>query len=190
MKNHDEGFNPARRSMLRTGIAAAVVGAVATSGLLKLAPVAAQEVKKAAKTTAMYQPTPHGKDQCDNCIHYIAGKTPTAEGTCKIVEGKIPSKKLFEDEDILAFHDIQPVAPVHFMLIPKLHIDSLAQVEQAHQMLLGKMMLLASRLALEQGCGDGWRTIINTGRVGRQEVYHLHMHVIGGKDVLPGMIKR
>lgn len=92
MKNHDEGFNAGRRSLLRTGIAVAAVGAVATSGLLKLAPVAAQEVKKAAKATAMYQPTPHGKDQCDNCIHYIPGKTPTADGTCKIVEGNIAPK--------------------------------------------------------------------------------------------------
>ena len=109
---------------------------------------------------------------------------------CKIIAGKIPSKKVFEDEDIFAFHDIHPVAPVHFMVIPKLHIDSLAQVEPGHQMLLGKMLALGSRLALEQGCGDGWRTVINTGRVGRQEVYHLHMHIIGGNEVLPGMIKR
>ncbi len=109
---------------------------------------------------------------------------------CKIIAGKIPSKKVFEDEDILAFHDIHPVAPVHFMVIPKLHIESLAQVEPGHQMLLGKMLALGSRLALEQGCGDGWRTVINTGRVGRQEVYHLHMHIIGGNEVLPGMIKR
>ena len=109
---------------------------------------------------------------------------------CKIVDGKIPSNKVFEDEDILAFHDIHPVAPVHFMVIPKLHIASLVQVDLSHQMLLGKMLALGSKLAVEQGCGDGWRTIINTGRVGRQEVYHLHIHIIGGKDVLPGMIKR
>lgn len=109
---------------------------------------------------------------------------------CKIIAGKIPCKKVFEDEDIFAFHDIHPVAPVHFMVIPKLHIDSLAQVEPGHQMLLGKMLALGSRLALEQGCSDGWRTVINTGRVGRQEVYHLHIHIIGGNEVLPGMIKR
>ena len=108
---------------------------------------------------------------------------------CKIVGGKIPSRKIFEDEDILAFHDIHPVAPVHFMVIPKLHIDSLAQVDLSHQMLLGKMLALGTKLALEQGCGDGWRTVINTGRIGRQEVYHLHMHIIGGREVLPGMIK-
>ncbi len=109
---------------------------------------------------------------------------------CNIVDGKIPCNKVFEDEDILAFHDIHPVAPVHFMVIPKLHIASLAQVDFSHQLLLGKMLALGSKLAVGQGCGDGWRTIINTGRVGRQEVYHLHMHIIGGKEVLPGMIKR
>ena len=109
---------------------------------------------------------------------------------CKIIAGKIPSRKVFEDEDILAFHDIHPVAPVHFMVIPKLHINSLAQVGTEHQRLLGKMLVLASKLALEQGCADGWRTVINTGRVGRQEVYHLHIHIIGGSDVLPGMVKR
>ncbi|HUX26073.1 MAG TPA: histidine triad nucleotide-binding protein [Burkholderiales bacterium] len=109
---------------------------------------------------------------------------------CKIVDGRIPCNKIFEDEDIVAFHDIRPVAPVHFMVIPKLHIASLAQVDLGHQMLLGKMLALGSKLAVGQGCDDGWRTIINTGRVGRQEVYHLHMHIIGGKDALPGMIKR
>ena len=109
---------------------------------------------------------------------------------CKIIAGKIPCSKIFEDEDVLAFHDIHPAAPVHFMLIPKLHIDSLVQVNLGHQMLLGKMLALASKLAVEQGCSDGWRTVINTGRVGRQEVYHLHIHIIGGNEVLPGMVKR
>jgi histidine triad (HIT) family protein len=109
---------------------------------------------------------------------------------CRIIEGRILSRKVYEDGDVVAFHDIHPVAPVHFMLIPKLHIASLAQVDTGHQMLLGKMLALVPRLAMEQGCSDGWRTIINTGRVGRQEVYHLHMHIIGGREVLPGMIRR
>ena len=109
---------------------------------------------------------------------------------CKIIAGAIPCKKVYEDGEILAFHDIHPVAPVHFMVIPKLHIASLAEVDSSHQLLLGKMLAQGSKLAIGQGCGDGWRTIINTGRVGRQEVYHLHMHIIGGGQVLPGMIKR
>lgn len=109
---------------------------------------------------------------------------------CKIIAGAIACRKVFEDEDIFAFHDIHPVAPVHFMVIPKVHIDSLVQVGSGHQLLLGKMLAVASSLAIEQGCSDGWRTVINTGRVGRQEVYHLHMHIIGGQEVLPGMVKR
>ena len=109
---------------------------------------------------------------------------------CKIIAGKIPCSKVYEDDEIFAFRDIHPVAPVHFMVIPKVHIASLAEVDLGHQMLLGKLLALGSKLAIEQGCGEGWRTIINTGRVGRQEVYHLHMHTIGGKDVLPGMIRR
>jgi histidine triad (HIT) family protein len=109
---------------------------------------------------------------------------------CKIIAGTIPCKKIYEDDDIFAFHDIHPAAPVHFMVIPKLHIASLVDVDQSHQALLGKMLALGSKLAIGQGCTDGWRTVINTGRVGRQEVYHLHMHIIGGDQVLPGMTKR
>jgi histidine triad (HIT) family protein len=109
---------------------------------------------------------------------------------CKIVRGEIPSRKVYEDDLVLAFHDIQPVAPVHFMLIPKAHVDSLAHVDESHERVLGRMMVLAHRLAREQGSTDGFRTIVNTGRVGRQDVYHLHMHVLGGKDPLPGMIQR
>ncbi len=109
---------------------------------------------------------------------------------CKIVSGKLSSRKIYEDEDVFAFHDIHPVAPVHFMIIPKRHIASLAEVDLGQQSLMGKMLALAPRLAIEQGCADGWRTIINTGRVGRQEVYHLHMHIIGGGEVLPRMLAR
>jgi len=109
---------------------------------------------------------------------------------CKIVRGEIPSRKVYEDEDLLAFHDINPVAQVHFMLIPKEHVESLDHVEERHQMVLGKMMLLAGRLAREQGSADGFRTIVNTGRIGRQDVFNVHMHVLGGKNPLPGMIQR
>ncbi len=109
---------------------------------------------------------------------------------CKIVRGEIPSNKVYEDEDVLAFHDIRPVAPVHFMIIPKKHIASLGDVQVEDRDVLGTMMLLAGRLAREQGSTDGFRTIINTGRVGRQDVYHLHVHVVGGTDPLPGMIQK
>lgn len=103
---------------------------------------------------------------------------------CKLVSGKIPAKKVYEDEDIFAFHDINPWAPVHFLLIPKRHIPSMAQVGPEHVDLLGRMMALAPRLAQEQGCRPypegGFRMVCNTGGDGGQEVHHLHIHVIGG----------
>ena len=104
---------------------------------------------------------------------------------CKIVAGEIPCRKVYEDEDVLAFHDIHPVAPVHFMLIPKRHVDSLAECDDSHRDVLGKMLLLAPRLAKEQGLADGFRIVINTGRGGGQEVFHLHVHVIGGNGPRP-----
>ena len=107
---------------------------------------------------------------------------------CKIVRGEIPGKKVYEDDGVFAFHDIHPAAPVHFLLIPKLHIRSLTEVEEKHRSLLGQMMVLVPRLARDQGCTDGFRTIINTGRVGGQEVHHLHIHVSGGQERLPGMV--
>ena len=109
---------------------------------------------------------------------------------CKIVRGEIPSRKVYEDGDILAFHDIHPLAPVHFMIIPKEHIASLADCDTSHRGILGKILSTAPVLAREQGSTDGFRVIINTGRVGRQEVYHLHVHVIGGPEPLGPMLKR
>ena len=109
---------------------------------------------------------------------------------CRIIRGEIPSRKVYEDEDVLAFHDIRPIAPVHFLIIPKLHVASLYDCNASHEPVLGKVMALSGRLANEQGARDGFRTIINTGRVGRQEVYHVHVHIIGGSEVLPGMIVR
>ena len=109
---------------------------------------------------------------------------------CKIVAGAIPSKKVFEDDDVLAFHDISPLAPVHFMIIPKRHIASLAEATPEDAPVLGKILAIAGRLASEQGSPEGFRTIVNTGRVGRQEVMHVHVHVIGGPDPLGTMIPR
>ena len=114
----------------------------------------------------------------DNCIF------------CKIAAKQIPSKAIYEDDDLIVFHDINPAAPVHFLLVPKKHISTLSDCQDEHAALLGKMLLLAPKLAEEQGCayvagGDGrgsggFKTLINTGPDGGPEVYHLHMHVIGG----------
>jgi histidine triad (HIT) family protein len=109
---------------------------------------------------------------------------------CKIALGQIPSRKVYEDDDILAFHDIHPIAPVHFLLIPKRHVATLYDTTDAHAPVLGRIMTIAGRLAREQGAGDGFRTIVNTGRVGRQEVQHVHLHVIGGPELLGPMIVR
>lgn len=109
---------------------------------------------------------------------------------CKIAAGEIPSKKVYEDDEILAFHDIHPAAPVHFLIIPKDHLPSLADAGDADAPVLGRMLAMAGRLASEQGSTDGFRTIVNTGRVGRQDVYHLHVHILGGPSPLPRMIAK
>ena len=85
---------------------------------------------------------------------------------CKIVRGEIPCNRVYEDAEVLAFHDIHPAAPVHFMLIPKLHIASLTEIEDQHRDLLGKIMLLVPRLAQEQGCTDGFRRYQHRARRG------------------------
>ena len=103
---------------------------------------------------------------------------------CKIVKGLIPSNNIYEDDDVIAFHDIHPITKVHFLIVPKLHIESLASCDIEHQALLGKILLLAPKLAAEQGL-QGFRTMINTGREGGQEVFHLHVHVFGGGATLP-----
>ena len=114
----------------------------------------------------------------DNCVF------------CKIARGEIPSRKVYEDEEILAFQDINPQAPVHFMLMPKKHIASLADATMEDAGMLGRILALSGRLAREQGSPDGYRTIINTGRIGRQDVMHLHVHVIGGSEPLGRMLPK
>jgi histidine triad (HIT) family protein len=109
---------------------------------------------------------------------------------CKIAARQIPSKFIYEDDELMAFHDIRPKAPVHFLIVPKQHVATLADCNESHAALLSKMLLLAPKLAREQGCGytvredgvpeGGFKTLFNTGPKGGQEVYHLHLHVIGG----------
>ena len=117
-------------------------------------------------------------DSAENCLF------------CRIVKGEIPSRKIYEDEEIYAFHDINPVAPVHFMIIPKQHIASLMEADLRHRMALGHMLAKANELAVSQGLTEGFRTVINTGRIGMQEVYHLHVHILGGPEPLGLMLKR
>jgi histidine triad (HIT) family protein len=109
---------------------------------------------------------------------------------CRIVRGEIQSRKVYEDDQVLAFHDIHPAAPVHFLLIPKDHVATLYEATEAHEATLGRILALTGRLAREQGAGDGFRTIVNTGRVGRQDVQHVHVHVVGGPEPLGPMLAR
>jgi len=109
---------------------------------------------------------------------------------CKIVEGKIPASRIAFDDDILAFKDINPARPVHVLVIPKKHITSLATATADDQPVLGRMLAKANEIAVAQGSPDGFRVIINTGRVGQQEVPHLHAHIVGGPDPVGPMLKR
>jgi histidine triad (HIT) family protein len=99
---------------------------------------------------------------------------------CRIVAGEIPSRKAYEDDQMLVFHDIAPWAPVHVLMIPKEHVATLYDTSEADAPLLGRMFALAPRLMTELGVTNGFRTLVNTGQDGMQEVQHLHVHVMGG----------
>ncbi|WP_434777565.1 histidine triad nucleotide-binding protein [Neisseria sp. Ec49-e6-T10] len=98
---------------------------------------------------------------------------------CKIINKDIPAKIAYEDEEMLVFHDIQPKAAVHLLIIPKKHITSLAHTTAEDTLLLGKLLQKTAILAKEFGLTDGYKTQINTGIGGGQEVFHLHLHVLG-----------
>lgn len=101
---------------------------------------------------------------------------------CKIIQGEIPSKKVYEDEEILAFEDIQPAAPIHILVIPKKHITSLAFLEKEDEPLIGKIYGVIHKLAQEKGFQEkGYRVIVNCGEDGGQEVMHLHFHLLAGQ---------
>lgn len=104
---------------------------------------------------------------------------------CKIIAGEIPSSKVYEDDKIFAFNDINPKASVHVLVIPKHHIDSLDHLDQNQQDLMGYMILKLPEIARSQGLNNGFRTIINTGPGGGQEVGHIHFHILGGSK-MPG----
>jgi len=103
---------------------------------------------------------------------------------CKIISGDIPSSKLYEDDDILVFKDIKPQAPVHFLVIPKKHIENLMEMEESDTALVGKMFYKAQEIAKEQGCEEkGGRFVINTRTDGGQTVDHLHIHFLGKRSL-------
>lgn len=104
---------------------------------------------------------------------------------CRIVDGDIPADIVYKDEQVIVFRDIAPKAEVHLLMIPRLHIASLNELNADHSALISHMMLLLPKLAEDQGLEHGFRTIINTGKGGGQEVFHLHIHIMGGNN-LPG----
>jgi histidine triad (HIT) family protein len=102
---------------------------------------------------------------------------------CRIAAGEIPSDIVFENERIVAFRDINPVAPVHVLVIPKEHIASMAHLKEEHQALMGEIMTSIQKLAEQEKLDDGFRVVVNTGRDGGQTVSHLHFHLIGGRGL-------
>ena len=103
---------------------------------------------------------------------------------CQIVAGKVPSDIVYQDEEVLAFRDINPQAPVHLLIIPKKHITSLAQLSEAESLLIGRMVNTANQLAKREGILEsGYRLVVNCGKEGGQLVPHLHLHVLGGRQL-------
>lgn len=103
---------------------------------------------------------------------------------CKIVAGDIPAHKLYEDDQVIAFKDIAPQAPVHFLVIPKKHIATLHDLsEKDDKALAGHILFVAQQLAKEQGCAEGFRVVMNCNDLGGQTVYHIHMHVLGQRQM-------
>ena len=100
---------------------------------------------------------------------------------CKIVEGTIPSKSVYQDDQCLAFHDIDPQSPIHVLLIPRKHIASLADARKEDEGLLGHLLSTAAEVGRSQGLANGYRTVINSGKDAGQLVHHLHIHVLGGR---------
>lgn len=104
---------------------------------------------------------------------------------CKIVAGDIPSSKVYEDDDLFAFDDITPQAPTHVLIVPRRHIASLDKADAGDKELLGKLMLAAADIAREKGfASDGYRVVINTNGNGGQTVFHLHVHLMGGRQFI------
>ena len=103
---------------------------------------------------------------------------------CKIIRGEIPSNKVYEDDEILAFNDINPAAAIHILVIPKKHITSLAQLEKEDEALVGRIYTVINKIAEEKGfLNNGYRVIVNCGEDGGQAVMHLHFHILAGQKL-------
>ena len=102
---------------------------------------------------------------------------------CKIIAGEIPSETVYEDDECIAFNDLNPQAPTHILIVPREHISSLDKAKNKHQETLGYLLLIAAEIAREQGFAEnGYRTVINTNSDGGQTVFHLHLHLLAGRE--------
>lgn len=102
---------------------------------------------------------------------------------CKIAAGEIPAEIVFEDNDLMAFRDIAPVAPQHILIIPKKHIDGPASITAEDEGLIGKMMRMAGDVAADNGIGNAYRLVLSNGKDAGQLIFHIHMHIIGGRPL-------
>jgi histidine triad (HIT) family protein len=102
---------------------------------------------------------------------------------CKIIAGEIPSKRVFEDEHVFAFHDIDPKAPTHVLIVPKKHIRGLKEASAEDVEIVGRCHLVAAQIARQLSIEDGYRTVLNVGPKAGQSVFHLHVHLLGGRDL-------
>ncbi len=103
---------------------------------------------------------------------------------CKIIQGEIPSANVYEDENIVAFRDIQPAAPTHILIVPKKHIDSVNALALEDEGLIGRMFGVAKQIAAQEGVAEkGYRLVVNTGAEAGQTVFHIHLHLLGGRDM-------
>lgn len=105
---------------------------------------------------------------------------------CKIVNREIPARIVYEDDLVMAFHDINPQAPIHILIIPKEHIPTLNELEEKHKELIGHIFLVAKKIAKDMGVAEnGYRVLVNCNQDGGQEVYHIHLHLFAGKPLGP-----
>ncbi len=101
---------------------------------------------------------------------------------CRIVEGSLPATFVYQDESVVAFEDRNPQAPTHILVVPRLHVATLADATASHEPLLGRILFAAARIARERGLASGYRAVINNGEWGGQTVFHVHLHLMGGRQ--------
>ena len=122
----------------------------------------------------------------ENCNPFTMETCPF----CQIISHSLPADIVYEDEQTIAIQDLHPISPVHILIIPKTHIASLNEMTELQDALLGQLLLTARKIAREQGIGEGYRLVINTGLKGGQTVFHLHIHLIGGAPLGADLLTR